>query len=65
MTKDIKKLLIDKDMTVSDLARRIKKSRVWTSYVINGHMKSPETRKAIAHALGVEVHDLWNNTRAA
>jgi DNA-binding Xre family transcriptional regulator len=67
MTKTIKKLLIDKDMTMLDLARKIGKSRVWTSYVVNGHMKSPKVRKAIAKVLEVNVEDLWeqNNGRAA
>jgi transcriptional regulator with XRE-family HTH domain len=68
MTKTIKHLLIDKDLTIADLARKINRSRVWTSYVINGHMKSPATRKAIAQALGARVEDLWengNNKRAA
>lgn len=61
MTKTIKKLLIDKDMTVADLARRIGKSRVWTSYVVNGHMKSPAVREAIAAVLDAQVEDLWGN----
>lgn len=61
MTKDIKKLLIDKDLTIADLARKINRSRVWTSYVINGHMKSHETRKAIARELQTRVEDLWEN----
>jgi cyanate lyase len=65
MTKDIKKLLIDKDLTIAGLARKIGRSRVWTSYVINGHMQSPATRKAIAKELGTKVEDLWSNHRAA
>ncbi len=61
MTKTVKKLLIDKDMTVADLARCIGKSRVWTSYVVNGHIDSPAVRKAIANTLGASVADLWDN----
>ena len=65
MNKAVKKLLIDKDLTITELARRIGKSRVWTSYIVNGHLESPEVRKAIAWELGARVEDLWNNHRTA
>ncbi len=61
MTKTIKHILVDQELSIAELARRIKKSRTWTSLVINGHMKSPETRKAIAQALKAHVEDLWEN----
>ncbi len=69
MTKEIKKLLIDQEITIVELARRIGKSRTWTSLVINGNMRSPATRSLIARALGKRVQDLWpednGNKRAA
>ena len=61
MTKVIKKILIDKDLTIADLARKIGKSRIWTSYVVNGHIKSPEVREAKSRELGTRVEDLWDN----
>jgi len=61
MTKTIRHILVDQDLSIAELARRIDKSRTWTSLVINGHMKSPGTRKAIAHELGKRVDELWEN----
>lgn len=59
--KTIHKMLIDKDMTVKDLAKKIGKSAAWTSYVINGHWVGTETRKDIARTLGVKVDDIWGD----
>lgn len=59
MTKQIKKMLIDQSLSIAELARRIGKSRTWTSLVINGNMKSPATRMLIARGLGVKVQELW------
>jgi len=59
MTKQIKKLLIDRELSIAELARRIGMSRTWVSLVINGNMKSPETRRRIADELKVKVQALW------
>jgi transcriptional regulator with XRE-family HTH domain len=65
MVKKIKKLMIDREKTIADVAREIGKSRTWTSLVINGNMKTSATRKAIAEALGVDVVTLWPEERKA
>lgn len=57
--KMIKDLLWDKDLDVAKLARRINRSRTWTSLVLYGIKKSDFTRQAIANTLGVSVEELW------
>ncbi len=65
--KLIKDLLWDKDLDVAKLARRIHRSRTWTSLVLYGLKKSDFTRRAIANELGVTIEELWpeNNHRRA
>ena len=60
-TKQIKKLLIDRDLTVSELARLINKSRPWTSNVLYGHRTSHATRHDIARVLHLKPEDIWPN----
>lgn len=57
-------LLWEHELDVAKLARRIGKSRTWTSQVLYGHEKSEGTRKAIARILGEYI---WatNQKRAA
>lgn len=66
-TKRIRILIWEKDLNVAALARRIGKSRTWTSQVLYGRMRSEATRRAIADTLGVSVVELWpeNNRKAA
>jgi transcriptional regulator with XRE-family HTH domain len=49
--KKIKKLLIDQNLTVAELARRAGYSRVHVSEVIHGHRKSLEAQRRIWAAL--------------
>lgn len=56
--KKAKMLLWEHDLDVAKLARRIGKSRTWTSQVLYGHEKSEGTRKAIARILGEYI---WPN----
>lgn len=63
MNKVIKKTLIDKDLSITEVARKISRSRTWTSLVINGHEKSEDARKAISKALGVPYNDLWREPK--
>jgi lambda repressor-like predicted transcriptional regulator len=58
---EVKKCLIDKGMTLTDLAKKIGYSRVHVSNVIHGHWQSQNVRTAIARALGKSFHDLWGN----
>ncbi len=57
--KEIKKILLDRDMTIAGLARHINRCRSYTSQVLYGHETSSLTRKAIAQILGLTVFDLW------
>ena len=63
--RNIKNILWDKDLDVAKLARKIGKSRTWTSLVLYGIKQSGPTRQAIAGALGVAMDDLWNNHKRA
>lgn len=63
--KRIKKLMIDEDVTVVDLATIAGCSRQNVSQVICGKHGSSWVRKIIATALGVQVTDLWPETDAA
>lgn len=49
----VKSRLIELDLTVSDLAEKIGRSRENTSAVINGRLNSPQIVSAINKALGV------------
>ena len=51
--KDVKKALIDKDMTVTDLAFEMKISREYVSGVINGRVIAPEIAARIGEYLGI------------
>ncbi len=51
--KQAKKELIDRDMTVSELAQAIGKSREYTSAVVNGRIYSEPAVKAISDVLNI------------
>lgn len=63
MTKIILKALIDQDLTITELARRIGRSRVYTSNVINYRFNSlpVETLTLIAKELKIPVEELLPN----
>lgn len=66
--KEIKRILLDRDMTIADLARRINRCRPYTSQVLYGHETSVLTRKAIAQVLDMKISDIWpdrNGKKAA
>ena len=58
-TKKVKKAMIDKDLTITKLAKKTGYSRIHLSNVINGHFKSAKARGAIAEALGKKPERLW------
>jgi len=58
-TKDRKKLLIDKDLTITELSSRIKKDRSWVTKTIYGHVTPKPTQKAISRELDVPVEELF------
>lgn len=52
--KEVKKIMIDRDMTVSELAEGIGKTREYTSAIINGRVYSEPTVKEISDYLNIE-----------
>jgi DNA-binding XRE family transcriptional regulator len=63
--KEIKILLIRKDVKQADIARKLKVSKTAVHNVIKGISESARIKRAIAEVLGVKVEDLWNNHKAA
>ena len=53
--KDKKNLI---KINISELARRIGRSRTWVSLVLNGRVRVVSTRKAIAAALVAKYNEL-------
>ncbi len=60
MDKEIKKILIDRGLTIADLARKSGYTREHLSAVIHGRLQSPKAQRAIAAALGIEFEGFWN-----
>ncbi len=59
MDKTIKKLLIDREITIADLARQTHYTRGHLSAIIHGRLDSPKAKRAISAALGKTVQELW------
>jgi transcriptional regulator with XRE-family HTH domain len=57
--KEIKKILIDRDLSIKTLAERIGYSRGHVSNIIHGHFRSTKARQAIAQELGVKLTEIW------
>jgi DNA-binding Xre family transcriptional regulator len=59
-SKKIKKMLIDKELTIGKLAKEIGYSRARLSQIINskGAPCPPRTEKLLAHALGCTHEDV-------
>jgi len=57
--KRVKKLIIEKSLSVSELSRRTGYSISYISMVINGRRKNPDVRDAIARALERTTQELW------
>ena len=57
--KRVKKLIIEKSLTVSELSKRTGYSISYVSMVINGRRKNREVRDAIARALERTPQELW------
>ena len=58
-TKDRKKLLIDKELTITELSKRVKRSRVWVYQTIYGYETPRNTQELIAKELDVPVDELF------
>ncbi len=57
--KEIKKGLIDVDLTQTDIARKLKISKQYVNVVIKGRRRTLRVRKAIAKAVGKRIEELW------
>jgi transcriptional regulator with XRE-family HTH domain len=57
--KKIKKLIIDREVSGAEIARKINVDRSMISLTITGQRKSLRVRRAIADALGVAITELW------
>lgn len=53
--REVKKTLIDRDMTVTDLADRLELSRPYVSGVVNGRVIAPEIAARISEVLGIKT----------
>ncbi len=56
--EEIKILLIKKKLTIASVARRIRRTRSWTSQALYGHVSAGPTRRAIAQVLGIKETQL-------
>ncbi len=56
--KEIKKLLIDKDLTVTELAGKVGLKRTHLSLIIHGHRKGKQYWPKIAKALNIELQEV-------
>ena len=59
--KEVKKAMIDRDMSVSDLAKAIGKAREYTSAVVNGRVYAEPVVKEISDFFNIaEIYDHIN-----
>jgi len=65
MGKQIKILLIQKDIKQVDIARKLGVSNVAVCNVIKGACESKRIKWAIARELGKKVEDLWPDSEKA
>jgi transcriptional regulator with XRE-family HTH domain len=61
----VKKVLIDKELSIADLARLTGFTRGHLSGVINGRYKSERAKKIIALALGKDYRELWGQEKVS
>lgn len=59
MDKAIKKLLIDREITIADLARQTGYTRGHLSAIIHRRLDSLKAKRAISAALGMTFQELW------
>jgi transcriptional regulator with XRE-family HTH domain len=60
INKDLKKAMIDMEVSVIELAKQSGITRVWLSHIINGREKgSRKVRESIASALQVPHDDIF------
>lgn len=62
--KNLRKVLIDEDLTIKGLAQKTGYTKGYLSSVLNDHVKSPRAEKLISFVLGRDHGDLWPKHRA-
>jgi DNA-binding Xre family transcriptional regulator len=63
--KEIKKILIDQDKTLTGLARKFKVSHTAIWRLFQGDMQSARLKRLIAKELNVDYKELWQEKEAA
>ncbi len=63
--KNLKKYMLDRDLNLTLIAKKLGMSRAWISNVINGHFEARETRIKIAKILKVNYNEIWDDSRKA
>ena len=58
MNPALRLLLAQKKTTLAQVAEQIGKTPATVTFTLQGRYRNPETRKAIAGALGIRVQDL-------
>ncbi len=61
IAKQVKKTMIDQDITLKKLAEVTGYKYVHLSHVINGKYNSIRAKKVIALALGKDFYELWGS----
>lgn len=64
-SKKIRKLMIDRELKLKDIADRSGFSEGYVSNVINGRYSGAKARKTIAAILNEPVERLWDGTSSA
>ncbi len=59
LKKKIRMILLEKDISAAEIARRAGVSRSAITQTMKGIVKSKKLRTAIADAIGVKIEDLW------
>jgi DNA-binding Xre family transcriptional regulator len=59
--KELRKIMVDKDWNVNELADKSGLSRKTISSILNGRVRKPrrDTMEMIADALGVRINKIW------
>jgi lambda repressor-like predicted transcriptional regulator len=55
--------LLERDLTIKKLAKKINYSEVWVHQVLAGKSRSKRVEHAIAAELGMDVTELWSGGR--
>jgi len=63
--KNLKKYMIDRDINLTMLAKKLGMSKEWICNVINGHFEARETRIKIAKILKVSYEEIWEDNKKA